>query len=88
LLLVLVVTHRRIQAVNAIAVIHLTICNNNRNNALSTRRYSARLIRLKPEISDTKEHARLSLVGLADSVAKSISYYKDTIFKYFAPSLL
>jgi hypothetical protein len=78
LLLVLVVAHRRIQAVNAIAVVHLTICNNNGNNALSTRRYSARLTRLKPEIIDTKEHARLSLVGLANLVAKSISYYEDT----------
>jgi secreted Zn-dependent insulinase-like peptidase len=77
--LVLVVTHRRIQAVNAIAVVHLTIYNNNGNNALSTRRYSARLTHLKLEISDTKKHARLSLVGLADSVAKSISYYEDTI---------
>jgi hypothetical protein len=77
--LVLVVAHRRIQAVNAIAVLHLTICNINRNNALSTRRYSARLTRLKLEISDTKEHARLSLVGLADLVAKSISYYEDTV---------
>jgi hypothetical protein len=70
--LVLVVTHRRIQTVDAIAVVHLTICNNNGNNALSTRRYSARLTRLKPKISDTKEHARLSLVGLADSFTKSI----------------
>jgi hypothetical protein len=77
--LVLVVTHRWIQAVNVVAVVYLTICNNNGNNALSMRRYSARLTRLKPKISDTKEHARLSLVGLANSVAKSISYYKDTI---------
>jgi hypothetical protein len=77
--MVLVVAHHRIQIVNAIAVVHLTICYNNGNNALSTRRYSARLTRLKPEISDTKEHARLSLVGLADSVVKSISYYEDTI---------
>jgi hypothetical protein len=43
------------------------------------RRYSARLTHIKPEISDTKEHARLSLVGLGGSVAKSISYYEDTI---------
>jgi hypothetical protein len=77
--LVLVVAHRWIQVVNAIAVVHLTICNNNVNNVMSTRRYSARLTRLKPKISDTKEHARLSLVGLANSVAKSIGYYKDTI---------
>jgi hypothetical protein len=77
--LVLVVAHRWIEAVNAIAVVHLTIYNNNGNNALRTRRYSARLTRLKPKISDTKEHARLSLVGSANSVAKSISYYKDTI---------
>jgi hypothetical protein len=77
--LVLVVAHRWIQAVNAVAIVHLTICNNNGNNALSTRRYSARLIRLKLKINDTKEHARLSLVGLANSVAKSISYYKNTI---------
>jgi hypothetical protein len=77
--LVLVVAHRWIQAVNAVAVVHLNICNNNGNNALSTRRYSTRLTHLKPKISDTKEHARLSLVGLANSVAKSISYYKDTI---------
>jgi hypothetical protein len=45
--LVLVVAHRRVQAVNAITVVHLTICNNNGNNALSTRKYSARLTRLK-----------------------------------------
>jgi hypothetical protein len=76
--LVLVVAHRRIQAVNAIAVIHLTICNYNGKNALSTRKYSARLTRLKLEISDIKWHVRLFLVGLADSFAKSISYYKET----------
>jgi hypothetical protein len=75
--LVLVVAHRWIHAVNAVVVVHLTICNNNGNNALSTRRYSARLTRRKPKISDTKEHARVSLVGLANSVAKSIRYYKD-----------
>jgi hypothetical protein len=45
--LVLVVAHRRIQAVDAIPVIHLTICNNNGNNTLSTRKYSVRLTRLK-----------------------------------------
>jgi hypothetical protein len=45
--LVLVVAHRRVQAVDAITVVYLTICNNNRNNALSTRKYSARLTRLK-----------------------------------------
>jgi hypothetical protein len=77
--LVLVVAHHRIQAVNAIVVVYLTIYNNNGNNALSIRRYSARLTHLKPEISDTKGHARLSLVGLTDSVAKSISYNEDTI---------
>jgi hypothetical protein len=77
--LVLVVAHRRIQAVNAIAIVHLTICNNNGNNALSTRRYSAKLTRLKPEISDTKEHARLSLMGLTNSFAKITSYYEDAI---------
>jgi hypothetical protein len=77
--LVLVVTHRRIQTVDAIPIVHQTICNNNGNNALSTRRYLARLTRRKPEISDTKELARLSLVGLANSVVKSIRYYKDNI---------
>jgi hypothetical protein len=76
--LVLVVPYRRIQVVNAIAVVHLTICNNNRNNALSTGRYSARLTRLKPKISDTKEHVRLSLVGLAGLFVKSIAYYDET----------
>jgi hypothetical protein len=45
--LVLVVVHRRVQAVDAITVVHLTICNSNGNNALSTRKYSARLTRLK-----------------------------------------
>jgi hypothetical protein len=75
--LVLVVAHRRIQTVDVIPIVHLTIYNNNGNNALSTRRYSARLTRLKPKISDTKEYARLFLVGLANSVAKSIRYYKD-----------
>jgi hypothetical protein len=45
--LVLVVAHRRIQTIDAISIVHLTICNNNENNALSTRRYSARLTRLK-----------------------------------------
>jgi hypothetical protein len=33
--LVLVVVHRRVQAVDAITVVHLTIYNNNGNNALS-----------------------------------------------------
>jgi hypothetical protein len=45
--LVLVVAHRKVQTVDAITVVHLTIRNNNENNALSTRRYSARLTRLK-----------------------------------------
>jgi hypothetical protein len=45
--LVLVVAHRRVQAVDAISVVHLTIYNNNRNNALSTRKYSVRLTRLE-----------------------------------------
>jgi hypothetical protein len=57
--LVLVVAHHRVQTVDAIPIIHLTICNNNGNNALSTRRYSARLTYHKPEINDTKEHGRL-----------------------------
>jgi hypothetical protein len=41
------------------------------------RRYTIRLTRLKPKISDTKEYAMLSLVGLADSFAKSIGYYDE-----------
>jgi hypothetical protein len=45
--LVLVVAHRMIQAVDAITVVHLTICNNNGNNALSMRKYTARLTLLK-----------------------------------------
>jgi hypothetical protein len=57
--LVLVIAHRQVQTVDAIPIIHLTICNNNGNNALSTRRYSARLSHHKPEINGTKEHARL-----------------------------
>jgi hypothetical protein len=56
--MVLVVTHPRIQIVDAITIVHLAICNNNGNNALSTRRYSARLTRHKPEIEDTKEYAK------------------------------
>jgi hypothetical protein len=86
--LVLVVSHRRIQAVNAIAVVHLTICNNNGNNALSTRRYSARLTRLKPEISDTKEHAGLSLVGVSGLSCEKHKLLWRYYFKYFASSLL
>jgi hypothetical protein len=57
--LVLVVAHHQIQTVDAITIVHLTICNNNGNNALSMRRYSARLTRHKQEINDTKEYARL-----------------------------
>jgi hypothetical protein len=57
--LVLVVAHHRVQTVDAITIIHLTIYNNNGNNALSTRRYSARLTHHKPEINDIKEYARL-----------------------------
>jgi hypothetical protein len=45
--LVLIVAHCRVQAIDAINVVHLTICNNNENIALSTRKYSARPIRLK-----------------------------------------
>jgi hypothetical protein len=45
--LVLVVAHRRIQTVDAISIVHLTIYNNNGNNALSTRKYSAILTHLK-----------------------------------------
>jgi hypothetical protein len=47
--LVLVVAHHRVQAVDAITEVHLTICNNNKNNALSTRKYSARLADLFAE---------------------------------------
>jgi hypothetical protein len=57
--LVLVIAHRQVQTVDAIPIVHLTICNNNGNNALSIRRYSARLTRQKLEINDTKEYARL-----------------------------
>jgi hypothetical protein len=57
--LVQVVAHRRIQTVDAVTIVHLTIYNNNRNNALSTRRYSARLTHHKPKINDTKKYARL-----------------------------
>jgi hypothetical protein len=56
--LILVVARRRIQTVDAITIVHLTIYNNNGNNALSTRRYSARLTLHKLEIKDTKEYAR------------------------------
>jgi hypothetical protein len=45
--LVLVATHRRVQADDVITVVHLTICNNNENNTLSTRKYLARLTHLK-----------------------------------------
>jgi hypothetical protein len=45
--LILVVAHRGIQKVDAISIIHLAICNNNENKALSKRMYSARLTRLK-----------------------------------------
>jgi hypothetical protein len=45
--LVLVVAHRRVQAVDAIIIVHVTIYNNIGNNVLSTRKYSARLTRLK-----------------------------------------
>ena len=44
--------HGRTEAVLAIAMINCTICNNG-NKTLSTRRYSARLIRHKPEIKMT-----------------------------------
>jgi hypothetical protein len=57
--LVLVVAHRRIQIVDAIPTVHLAIYNNNGNNALSTRRYSARLTCHKPKINNAKEYARL-----------------------------
>jgi hypothetical protein len=69
--LVLVVTHRRVQAVDAIAIVHLTICNNNGNNGLSMRKYSARLTHLKPKENDTKEYARLSFCGLATHLQKA-----------------
>jgi hypothetical protein len=41
------ITHRRVKTVDAIPIIHLAICNNNGNKALSTRMYSARLTRHK-----------------------------------------
>jgi hypothetical protein len=74
--LVLIVAHRRIQTTEAISIVHLAIYNNNENKALSTSRYSARLTHLKWKESDTKVDARLSLSGLADSFAKSISYHE------------
>jgi hypothetical protein len=69
--LVLVVTHHRVQAVDAIAIIYLTICNNNGNNALNTSKYSARLTHLKPKENDTKEYERLSFSGLATHLQKA-----------------
>ena len=45
--LVLVVAHRWVKTVDAVTIVHLTICNNNGNKALSMRIYSARLTRLK-----------------------------------------
>jgi hypothetical protein len=45
--LVLVVAHRWVETVDAVIIVHLTICNNNGNKARSTRMYSARLTRLK-----------------------------------------
>jgi hypothetical protein len=48
--LVLVVTHCRVQTVDAISIVHLAICKNNGNNALSTIKYSVRLTRLKLKI--------------------------------------
>jgi hypothetical protein len=70
--LVLVITHYRIQAIDTVTILHLPICNK-RGQTLSTRRYSARLTHLKLKSSDTKDYARLSFSGLADSFAKSIS---------------
>jgi len=63
--LVLVVAHSWVEIVDAVTIVHLTICKNNGNKALSTRIYSARLIRHKQKISDTKEYAMLSFGGLA-----------------------
>jgi hypothetical protein len=74
--MVLVVVHRWIKTVDAVTIVHLTICNNNGNKTLSMRMYSARLTRLKLKIKDTKEYARLSFGGLDDSFAKSISYHE------------
>jgi hypothetical protein len=71
--MVLVVVHRWINTVDAVTIVHLTIYNNNGNKALSTRIYSAKLIHLKLKYCDTKEYARLSFSGLADSFAKRIS---------------
>jgi hypothetical protein len=60
--MVLIVAHSRIETVDAISIVHLAICNNNGNKALSTRRYSARLTRLKQKNKvDTKEYERLSM---------------------------
>jgi hypothetical protein len=43
--MVLIVAHSRVETVDAIFIVYLAICNNNRNKDLSTRRYSARLTR-------------------------------------------
>jgi hypothetical protein len=45
--MVLIVTHSLVETVDAISIVHLAIYNNNENKALSTRKYSARLTRLK-----------------------------------------
>jgi hypothetical protein len=47
--LVLIITHRRIQVVDIVAIVHLPICNK-WEQTLSTRRYSARLTHLKLKI--------------------------------------
>ena len=52
------VVHGGIEAVLAKAVINCIIYNNG-NKTLSTRRYSARLTRHKPEINDSEDYARL-----------------------------
>jgi hypothetical protein len=86
--LVLVVVHRGVQTVDAITIIHLTICNNNGNNTLSTKKYSARFTHLKPKQNDTKEYARFSFCGLTDSFAKQQKLSGINYFKYFASCLL
>ena len=60
----LVISRSRVQAVLTVSIEYLAICNNIGNRTLSTRMYSARLTRPKPEnkkVKDTKDHARLYL---------------------------